>query len=488
MQIGNCSVPENFTPTSEQKRMIQYNQSGAGHLLIRGESGSGKTHVLAARAGYLQSDLFDGKLLFLAYNSALIAYFKKLLEEFDCTNNVEVFTVSGWARELYRRAHGVRPQTVSSEKREELIERAKQNHSSNFNGNHLATVDKGFWVEEVKWILGSNIKTHDDYKQTSRGGRGTAIPVRGDDCDFIWAVYETYRQYLREMRQFDSEDIAGIVTAALPLNSNGKRHISEELKYEHICVDEVQDCHLSWLAIMVPFAKHSLTLAGDLGQRIYRRNFTWRDAGVEVVGHSHSLTGSFRTTKQIMQVAVYLARNEDVQGEDYVKPTIPKDQNAPKVRLLKRSQWWEAREGAVQEAAKLWRDRDDPSERIVVAAQFDDTAGKLQRALSDQGIPAKFIKQEELAAVENCVIVTTFHQLKGLEFDHVVIAGLEDETMPQYWIEHQHYSERPEETEHYSRRLVYVAMTRAKRTVVLAGGTPFCRFFDDVPNNLYEII
>ena len=40
-------------------------------VLVRGQAGSGKTTVLAARAGRLLSAMNAGTLLFLTYNSAL---------------------------------------------------------------------------------------------------------------------------------------------------------------------------------------------------------------------------------------------------------------------------------------------------------------------------------------------------------------------------------------------------------------------------------
>ena len=38
------------------------------------------------------------------------------------------------------------------------------------------------------------------------------------------------------------------------------------------------------------------------------------------------------------------------------------------------------------------------------------------------------------------------------------------------------------------RRVLYVAMTRAKQSVTLVGSLPFCRFFEDVPEELFDSI
>ena len=37
-------------------------------------------------------------------------------------------------------------------------------------------------------------------------------------------------------------------------------------------------------------------------------------------------------------------------------------------------------------------------------------------------------------------------------------------------------------------RILYVVMTRAKASVTLVGSNPFCRFFNDISNELFESI
>jgi ATP-dependent exoDNAse (exonuclease V) beta subunit len=49
-------------------------------------------------------------------------------------------------------------------------------------------------------------------------------------------------------------------------------------------------------------------------------------------------------------------------------------------------------------------------------------------------------------------------------------------------------SESESEKEQFLRRLVYMAMTRARKSVTLVGSTPFCRFFNDVPPDYIEEI
>jgi DNA helicase II / ATP-dependent DNA helicase PcrA len=90
------------------------------------------------------------------------------------------------------------------------------------------------------------------------------------------------------------------------------------------------------------------------------------------------------------------------------------------------------------------------------------------------------------------VSLMTVHSSKGLEFDNVWITGMEEETFPFRGLD----GEDPEELDE-ERRLAYVAITRArKRLVITHAGTRFLfgrtkylspsRFLDDIPDDCCE--
>jgi superfamily I DNA/RNA helicase len=477
---------DRFAPTPEQLRLVEYEPRKG--LLIRGEAGSGKTSVLAARAGYLLDDLFEGRLLFLVYNASLAEYVRQLLEEFGCTENIDVFTMNGWLRHFYKKSTGKDLHLVSKKEREGIIDSARRQQQTLWNDNHLVRVGDEFWYGEIEWLFGHNVTNLEEYRNKERTGRGTEIQVRNDEREFIWSVFSTYKSSLKRRNCFDEDDVHGIKAASLKKREDGKVYGPPSLKYDHVCVDEVQDFNLSWFALVVPIPRNSLTLAGDLSQRIYRRSFTWSAAGVNVGTHSYNLTGSHRTTKQIMEVAIHLTSNEDVENDiDYVQTTIPGDREGPKVFRLRRPSRGISDSDAADKAFELWESRKSTAERVVIATQTKTKGEQMAETLRVRGRPAVFADKKALVNIDKKILVTNIHQLKGLEFDHVVITDLQDESMPQYWINKDN-SEKQEEAEQYLKRLVYVAMTRARKSVVLAGGIPFCRFFDNVPDNLFEDI
>jgi len=94
--------------------------------------------------------------------------------------------------------------------------------------------------------------------------------------------------------------------------------------------------------------------------------------------------------------------------------------------------------------------------------------------------------------VENArVTLITMHNTKGLEFDRVIITGLEDELFP------GHSADSEAETEE-ERRIFYVSITRAKNELYMTscrkrmiwGRTQSCspsRFLDEIPPELLEV-
>lgn len=136
-------------------------------------------------------------------------------------------------------------------------------------------------------------------------------------------------------------------------------------------------------------------------------------------------------------------------------------------------------------AAKL--SRQYPGERVVVADFFNRHLSEIVQRLRSIGANAMLAKREDFKHFFSGVLVTTYHQLKGLEFEHIVLLSLEDRTMPEFFFQRSD-SELPVEKEQYLRRLLYVAMTRSKKTLTLCGGRPFSRFFKDVPADLFVMI
>ncbi len=108
-------------------------------------------------------------------------------------------------------------------------------------------------------------------------------------------------------------------------------------------------------------------------------------------------------------------------------------------------------------------------ELVSDAVQFDaapDVVGEdddaLARGLAGYLQHVALLTSADTQGEGPALRLMTVHAAKGLEFDHVFVAGLEEGTFPS-----QRTADDPEGLEE-ERRLMYVAMTRARRTLLLS--------------------
>ena len=136
-------------------------------------------------------------------------------------------------------------------------------------------------------------------------------------------------------------------------------------------------------------------------------------------------------------------------------------------------------------------------ELINAAASFVDDDGVVMGHQAEGGALVSFLTHASLEAGEHqagegqeAVQLMTVHSAKGLEFDVVFISGLEQGLFP-----HENSVAQGQEGLEEERRLMYVALTRARQrlylscaqTRMLHGQTRYCvpsTFLDEIPENL----
>ncbi len=138
-------------------------------------------------------------------------------------------------------------------------------------------------------------------------------------------------------------------------------------------------------------------------------------------------------------------------------------------------------------------------ELVTVAQNFDEAPSPIDDEAPTSPL-ARFLEQLALASEvdgyetrEHAATLMTIHNAKGLEFEHVFIAGMEEGLFPH--ARSTHGDERGIEEE---RRLCYVGITRARRELHLLravrrhvfGATQFnlpSRFLDEIPSELLSV-
>ena len=144
------------------------------------------------------------------------------------------------------------------------------------------------------------------------------------------------------------------------------------------------------------------------------------------------------------------------------------------------------------DALRLAAEASEIAERLSQGGKLDHAWAAALRTAEQAGSVAAYCDSAALgttpgeAEATDAVQVMTLHRAKGLEFDHVLLAGLEEGVWPNWQAEQQ--GAIAEE-----RRLFYVGVTRARHSLQLSwvrhrrdwAGKP-SRFLAEIPKALIE--
>lgn len=236
--------------------------------------------------------------------------------------------------------------------------------------------------------------------------------------------------------------------------------ISDVPPWDVVIVDEAQDFTANQVRTVLSHlaAPFSLTFVMDAMQRIYPRYFTWAEAGVTRFAKTYTLTRNYRNTRQIAAFARPLIEGLPLE-DDGALPDLQactKDGPLPVVIAGKYS----AQIDFI--LARLLRTVDFGSESVIFlqpmgGAWFD----YLRRRLRTAGLPWTELTRASIWPTgPEAIALSTLHSSKGLEFDHVIIPGLNDQVTP-------HRAGEGDGQFDAVRRLIAMGVARARTSVML---------------------
>lgn len=231
----------------------------------------------------------------------------------------------------------------------------------------------------------------------------------------------------------------------------------EALSYEHVLIDEAQDLSPVELAVVLQTVSggQSVTLAGDVAQRLYMDNgFSGWDELLSDLALSHvrvePLEIAYRSTQEVVEVA------QAVLGPlAHQRPPRATRSGAP-VELFRFAHTGDA----VGFLAEALRDlvASEPRASVAVIARYPEQATVFYTGLKQAEIPNLRRIAEQDFPFKPGIDVTDVRQVKGLEFDYVVLVDVSESTYP---------------TDEESRHLLHIAATRAAHQLwFLAAGKP----------------
>ncbi len=440
------------------------------NLVIRGVPGSGKTVVLLRRAKRLISQVsLTGAptVTIFTYNSSLASYASELVGAAGL-QGVDVRTFHSWATKTIGAVTGRWMSFVNEQEQVAIIQAALDENRSQLPANLLKRDIIGFWIPEFSWIKGRNIRDAATYHEAVRSGLSTRL-LR-EDRPLVWGVFKEYNRRLFAQGKMDWQDPA-------PWLLDNLDKIPQRCHIDHVLIDEAQDLTFASLTLLRKVTRQSLTIAADEAQKLYNTAFTWKEMDIEIRGQaSKRLKKTFRSTRQIIQLAQGLGTRPADEAEE-----LP-DVQGPKPVLYRMHSKMAEKQQVIALATDLHRRF--PEETIGIIGVQKNYLYSLASHLP--GIPVEKIekgKQNDWKLTRPGVKLCTAHSAKGLEFDHVIVYRVNEGILPR---ESTEELDEAAEAEFYmsARRLLYVAMTRARLSLRITCSTPPSRFIGELDEGL----
>jgi len=448
-----------------QKKMATGVKNGAVRIL--GGAGTGKTVVAMHRAKWLAENIVTGsrKILFTTFTKNLASDIEENLRSICSTETlakIDVINLDRWvSRFLRQRNYEYQIVFDSNKTRQSLWLRALD----------LAPVEMSlpdaFYREEWQRVIQpQSIVSLEQYKRASRIGRGTRM--NRSDRVKIWNVFEEYRNLLVQNKQKEVDD--GYRDAAQLLQPE-----SGAPPYVAVVVDEAQDMSTQAFHLirqLAPEGENDLFIVGDGHQRIYGRNkVVLSRCGINIRGRARKLRLNYRTTEEIRQWAVNLLEGfpvDDLDGgiDDNRGYKSLAHGLEPQVEHFDSP---EKQGEFIASYLNKIRDEGLPLRNICITARIRQELSLIQEQLDRAGIEyAEITAEEPDLDKEGAVRIATMHRVKGLEFDEMLLASMNEGIVPlSRALDGKGDAVEERQADLEERALVYVAMTRAKKKLII---------------------
>lgn len=449
-----------------QKKIVELNASGPVRVL--GGAGTGKTVVAMHRAKWLAENFAVGehdRILYTTFTKNLaddiFENMRKLCSA-DLLKKIEVINLDAWVAQFLRK-NGYDHKLLFDGGSSPQWKAAMNQAPANFE-------DSNFLRDEWEHVIQANgLNSMEEYLRVSRIGRGRRLSRLEKKA--IWPVFEDYRA------QLNAEGFRELVDATRDARGLLERR-GDILPYKSILVDEAQDMGMESFRLirqMIPSSRtdqrNNLYITGDSHQRIYGHKIVLGQCGIDIRGRSRKLRINYRTTEETRKWAVQLIEKRSFDDLDGGQDTQqgyrsllhgepPKISHAPsfsaEMKIILDHLAALAKEGtSIDNICLLARTNEllDQCEGAIKAAGHETY--RIHRSAADDR------RRKGLR-------IATMHRVKGLEFDSVIIAGVNKGVVP-LEIRGTANSDEAEaaENETKERALLYVAVTRAKRSVLI---------------------
>lgn len=450
----------------EQERVVRRNYESSAQL--SGVSGSGKTCVLVRRAVRLAEER-DAQVLILTLNRSLAGLLRKLVvaSTDDATRErISVLSFFDLARKLLIELEPTTENALEERtwKLAEHVDEVFREYFRRWLNNHEAGVMETlqrqltargvtaevYLREEFDWVRSAvPPENRELYLTIERTGR--RVPILEDRRKEVLAGLEGWE---RKMQHVGVVDYLALTNALIG-------RIGEITpRYDHVLIDEAQDFGTTELSIvrrLVPPSANDVFLCGDIAQTVLSKHRSLAMAGLSV-GARDRIRQNYRNSREILRAAHALLINnldEDLFEEDGLELLDPKFANFSGPAPLALCADDLEQEIAYARTYAKTRLAAGVQSVCIVIAGF--TARDVDAFAQDCGVQSLNGLYDPL---ESPLVFSDLEQTKGYEFETLIVVNCRNGVLPA--------TGAPEEEAFRQGCKLYVAMTRARRELILS--------------------
>jgi superfamily I DNA/RNA helicase len=449
----------------KQRKLVAMNANGPVRVL--GGAGTGKTVAAMHRAKYLAERVFvakDERIMFTTFTRNLatdIAENLRKLCDPGVYARIEAVNLDQWV-DNFLRTQGYRHKTVFGEDDNECWRNALQ-----FRPEDSGLAGGFYRTEWEDVVQAQDITSAEQYTKAARLGRGTRLSR--EQKKRVWAVFQEYRAQLNEHGRKEFVDLIRDARSLIETKQL-------KLPYRSVVVDEAQDMSAEafrLLRTMVSAGPNDLFIVGDAHQRIYRNRVTLGKCGIDIRGRGKTLKLNYRTTGEIRRLAVNLLEGRTIDdldgGIDTQKGYMSVRAGVPPV--LKHFRTFSEEAAFVKARIDDMVADGDSESSICLVGRTHHLLEVYAAYLRERGIAVYEIKRSAAEQREKPgVRIATMHRVKGLEFDHMLVVSVNKGLVPlEQAVESGEDAVARRNAETVERSLLYVALTRSKKTATITG-------------------
>ena len=451
-----------------QRKIVTMDYSGPA--VVTGTAGTGKTVVAMHRAKWLASQSTEkGRILLTSYLSRMVNDLKENLREICSNEELDKITVETLDTCVLRIGRIFSYPFQLSHHIKEWEMAIQEADASDLK----LSID--FYQHEWEHVVLPLNAQNDVAKYMNSPNNSWNSHLKLQQRKQVWTVFDKYRQIMDKARK---RDFRWAMAELGPL-------LNKESKafYSHIIVDEVQDFDPTAMKFIRSIAgkehPNDIFLVGDSHQRIYRRTSILSECGIHVQERRMNLRINYRTSEENRAYASKFLEGisfDNLDGQQILNDKCHSltHGNAPVVKHFQSAEdeinYITGQIHGLIQNGTLLKDI-----CILIASYAGNEYGK---ELTKRGLKCFSITDARRDdRNEDGIRVLSMSSVKGLEFQYVFVAGVNQDKVPWEDIYEIPYPEVKREAITRARCLVYVALTRAQKGVYISSYGKKSEFF-----------